>query len=133
MTQGLDILLVDKAGCCSWRSSSDSRRSDCRNTVFQASPRHVIPSIASVVAASDTERRAVRIAHYNRITVRNPARVTDTLNGSHPNTNEVPATSALNSNVRCRATRWPLGRYSITNSPAAANAAFSFRPFEVEL
>ena len=44
---------------------------------FQVSPRHVIPSIANVIAASDSDRCALRIAHGNRIAVRIAARVTD--------------------------------------------------------
>ena len=70
-------------GCCSCRCSNICR-SDYRHTVFQASPRHNIPSIASVIADKNGDRRSIANAHGSIVTVRIDASVTDALSDSNP-------------------------------------------------
>jgi hypothetical protein len=66
--------------CC----GSNTCCSDCRNTVFQASPRHSIASIANAIHAKLADPRNDNSAHGGRITVSNAASVTDTLRDRNP-------------------------------------------------
>ena len=78
-----DIALDSMGGrCCC--CSSNTCCSDCRNTVFQASPRHSIASIANVIHAKPADPRNDNSAHGSRITVSNAACVTDTLRDRNP-------------------------------------------------
>src|SRR5438552_15796601 len=62
----------------------DSWASSARHTVFQASPRHNIPSIASVIADKNGDRRTIANAHGSIVTVRIDASITDALSDSNP-------------------------------------------------
>ena len=70
---------------CSIRSERawNCRDAILRYAVFQASPLHIIPTIANVIAANGRFRFTVAIASGNRIAVSDTARNTDTRNGSH--------------------------------------------------
>src|SRR5437867_4171726 len=61
----------------------DSWASSARHTVFQASVRHNIPIIASVIHAYG-DRRADSIANGNHIIVRIDASIPDALSDRHP-------------------------------------------------
>jgi hypothetical protein len=74
---------VDVLNCC---FSSDTCCSDRRNTIFQASPRQSIKSIANVIAANSGDRLAFSVAVGRSNTVSNPARVSDTSRGIHAST-----------------------------------------------
>ena len=64
----------------SWRDCGidwDSCPASLRHWYFQVSPLHIIPSIANVITANDTDCRTPNIAIGKKATVTNAASVTD--------------------------------------------------------
>jgi hypothetical protein len=70
----------------SWRdcgSDWDSCPANLRHWYFQVSPLHIVPSIANVIIANDTDCRTLNIAIGKKATVTNAASVTDILTDIH--------------------------------------------------
>src|SRR5436190_253543 len=62
----------------------DNWASSARHTVFQASPRHNIPSIANVIANKNGDHRTIVNVHGSIVNVRIDASITDALSDSNP-------------------------------------------------